>query len=165
MPGPMHGIIYIHNAIHKEVNEFEESVRELNREDISQVTALLDRFKFFRGVLKIHEGTEEEFIFPVLEEKFRYIAGTYLFDHNHHAGEYDEVEEMLTGLTKARGSSEQSQLARQLNRQATALAVEMDIHITKENELLLPVLEEHWSIEEQGARTWWSRRCHTYRRT
>ena len=151
MAGPLHSIIYIHNAIHKEVNEFEEAARELNREDGTQVAALLDRFKFFREVLKEHEGGEEEFIFPVLEERFRYIAGPYIFDHQQHYGEYDDIEESLTGLRTARGNAERVELAQRLNRQAIALAVTMDIHITKENELLLPVVDEHLSVEEQQA--------------
>ena len=143
-------ILHIHNAILKEAQEFEEAARELNREDDTQITGLLGRFKFYRSVLHEHEHGEEEFFFPFLEEKFRYVAATYVFDHNEHSGLYDEIEELLTGLRQAQGNSERAELAQRLNRQAIALNVKMDSHIYKENELLVPAFEEHFTLEEQG---------------
>ena len=150
MPGPFHSVLYIHNAILKEANEFEEAAQELNRDDNAQIGAVLERFRFFREVLKEHEGGEEEFFFPPLEKVFRHISGTYVFDHRHHDGEYDEIEECLTDLGQAHGNSERKGLAQKLHRQAIIFNATMDMHITKENELLLPVCDEHISFEEQG---------------
>ena len=150
MPGPFHSVLYIHNAILKECNDFEEAAQNLKRDDNSQIGAILERFRFFREVLKEHEGGEEEFFFPRLEEVFRHISGTYIFDHRHHDGEYDEIEECLTALGQARGNSERTGLAQKLHLQAIIFSVTMDMHITKENELLLPVCDEHISFEEQG---------------
>ena len=42
MPGPFHSLLYIHNAIHKETYEFEDAVRELNRQDDGQIAAILE---------------------------------------------------------------------------------------------------------------------------
>ena len=88
--GPIKDIFYIHNAILKEAREFEDAAGELNREDDAQVVGLLDRFKFYRGVLNEHEHGEEEFIFPYLEEKFRFMMPTYVYDHHHHSELYDD---------------------------------------------------------------------------
>ena len=147
--GPIKDIFYIHNAILKEAQEFEEVVRELNREDDAQVTGLLDRFRFYKAVLHVHEQDEEKDFFPLLEEKFRYMMPTYVFDHQHHSRIQDEIEGLLTGLRQARGNSERAQLARHLNRQAIALNVLMESHINKENELWVPVLDEQFSFEQQ----------------
>ena len=146
----MQEFLYIHNAILKEAQDFEDSVRELNREDDAQIAGLLDRFKFYTGVLHEHHHGEEEIFFPVLEKKFRYISATDVYEHEHHSRLYNEIEELLTGLRQARGSSERADLARRLNRQAIALNALTDDHINEENELLLPAFEEHFSAEELG---------------
>lgn len=150
MAGALHAVLYIHNAINKESYDFEAYARELNRDDPAEVGALLERFKFFRGVLTEHEGAEEEFIFPVFEEKFRYFSGTYIFDHNHHGTEYDEIDQLLRGLKASRSSSDRASLASQLYRQSIILAATMELHISKENELLIPVADEHISPEQQA---------------
>ena len=142
--------LYIHNAILKEAQEFEEAVGGLNREDDAQIAALLDRFKFYTSVLHEHHNGEDEFFFPLLEKKFRYVSATYVFEHQHQSRVYNEVEELLTDLGQARGSSERADLARRLNRQAVALNVLIDDHINEENELLLPAFEEHFTTEELG---------------
>ena len=146
----MQEFLYIHNAILKEAQDFEDSVRELNREDDAQIAGLLDRFKFYTGVLHEHHHGEEEIFFPVLEKIFRYISATDVYEHEHHSRLYNEIEELLTGLRQARGSSERADLARRLNRQAIALNALTDDHINEENELLLPAFEEHFSAEELG---------------
>ena len=150
MAGPLQSILYIHNAIHKEAYEFEDGARELNRDDRGEVGKLLEKFKFFREVLGEHESAEEEFIFPVFEEKFRYLSGAYIFDHRHHDREYDEIEELLKGLGSSQSSSDRADMARKLYRESIIFTATMDLHITKENELLLPVADEHISPEEQG---------------
>ena len=151
MAGPMQGFLYIHNTILKEAQQFEEAARELDRENDTQVTELSDRFKFFHMVLKEHEDSEEEFFFPPLKAKIHPVAEPYVFDHNHHSRLYDDVAGLLTGLRSARSNSERVELARQLNRQTIALNVMMDIHINKENEVLLPVFDELFTLEEQGS--------------
>ena len=84
------------------------------------------------------------------EQRFRYISGAYLFEHRHHDREYDEIEEALTALRKAHGNSKRMELAERLHREAIVFAATMDMHITKENELILPICDDHISFEEQG---------------
>lgn len=151
LKGPVHSILWIHNAILKESQEFEEAARGLDREDKTQITSLLDRFKFFHQVLKVHEDAEELAIFPVLERKFKYLAATYEFDHRRHLNSYTEIEDILAGLGRARSNSERVELARRLNRQAIASNIMMDLHIAKENELLFPTYDQLFSFEEQRA--------------
>ncbi len=151
LKGPVSAVLYIHNAILKETQEFEEAAKELNRENSSQVTALLDRFKFFRQVLKVHEDGEELAIFPPLEAKFKHLATTYVFDHHHHLGSYPQIEDTLTAIVRARHNNERIELARRLNRQGIALNVVMEQHISKENELLYPLYDQLFSFDEQRA--------------
>ena len=146
--GPIDDIFYIHKAILKETREFEEGVSEFNREDDHQISVLLDRFQFLRSVLKEHEQGEEEFLFPPLEARLSHSAKPYVSDHDHHSALYPEIEELLRGLMGARGNQERIGLARRLNRQAIALNVMMECHVTKENELLVPAFYELFSNEE-----------------
>ena len=148
MPGHLEGILYAHKAIMKEVRDLEEAAKELNWEDGAQVTALLDRFKLFRIVVTEHEHGEEEVFFPLMEGRFRYIAATYVYDHEHHTDLYGEIQDLLTDLGRDRSARERSRTSRRLHRQTIALNVVMDSHIGKENELLLPVFDEHFPLEE-----------------
>lgn len=151
MQGPIRSVLLIHNAIQKEAQEFEEAAKDLNREDTTQVKALLDRFKFFSQILKVHENSEELVIFPELDSKYQYFSETYMYDHQRHTGEYDGIVGILNSLGRARGNKERIQLAQNLHRQAIAMNVVMDLHIHKENELLYPLYDMTFTTEEQRA--------------
>ena len=68
-----------------------------------------------------------------------------MYDHRRHDRGYDEIERALADLRRVRIDKERAELARGLNRESIAFAVTMDMHVTKEDELLLPVLEEHFN--------------------
>ena len=148
MTGPMQPYLYIHDAVLREVAYLEEIAKELDPDDGSQVRTLSERLKFFELVLKAHEDAEEQFLFPAMEERFRHITDTYDFDHDHNG--IAPVTEALAHLVSARHSSERAEEARQLQRQTVALQETMRLHVTKENELLLPVMQDVFSGGEQA---------------
>ena len=91
--------------------------------------------------MKLHEDGEEELLFPLLAEKAPHVVGPYIFDHRHHSSTYTEIIELLTGIQKSTSSSEQRKASARLNRLGIAANAVMDVHINKENEVLLPVFD------------------------
>ena len=151
MAGPMHSILYIHNAILKEFRDLEETTKALNYDSKGDAGALLDRFQWFRNVLAVHEESEEASMFPPLEKRFRYSSVTYEFDHGVHTGLYDLIEQLLGRVQSTGSSADRRGSVREVYREIVALHAVMDEHITKENELLMAIFDEHFSVEEQGA--------------
>ncbi len=151
MSGPMQMYLYVHDAILREVAYFETAARELNRDSAEGVAEFADRMSWFHGMIKIHERTEEDVLFPALEARFRFVAESYAFDHDDYdAHVFGDIDRAITGLTRAEGNGERRDHSELLHRQSVALHEHMRLHITKENELLLPKLESEFDIAEQA---------------
>ncbi len=148
MAGPMQIYLYVHDAIMREVADFEETARELNRDDADEVAAFSQRVAWFRRMNAAHEDTEESVLFPALESRYPHISASYEFDHDH-LGLLDEIDASLAGLSRSDGNGERSRMAHRLYRQSIALNEMMRLHATKENELLLPVLDREFDLDEQ----------------
>jgi len=150
MSGPMQMYLYVHDAILREVASFEEIAKELNRDSVDEVAAFADRMSWFHGAIKMHERTEEEVLFPALEDRFRFVAESYQFDHDD-SDEYvfADIDRALAGL-RGEGNGDRREYGALLYRQAVALHEHMRLHITKENELLLPKLEAEFDVPEQA---------------
>ena len=152
MSGPLQVYLYIHDAILREVADLELVARELNGEDATEVTALADRMTWFHKMVKQHEHAEEEILFPAMNDRYRFVAETYKFDHDHFEDQvFDGIDAAFAGLARSNGNGERKDHLRLLHRQNIALNVHMKLHISKENELLIPKLEKEFDIEEQIA--------------
>jgi len=95
MAGPMQMYVYIHDAILRDVAEMEELAREMNRDDANEIAALAERYDLFHTLVKKHEQTEEDILFPAMNERIRFVAEAYLYDHN------DSDEHVFAGITDA----------------------------------------------------------------
>ena len=151
MAGPMHSILYIHNAILHEFKSLEETAKALNYDSKGDAGALLDRFQWFRNVLTIHEDSEESSMLPQMEQRFRYSSVTYEFDHGVHTGFYDLIEQLLGRIGNSGSATDRRSNVRELYRETVALHAVMDEHIDKENQILIAAFDEHFSVEEQAA--------------
>lgn len=150
MAGPMQIYLYVHDAIMREVADFEETARELNRDDTDEVAEFSERVAWFQRMNAAHEDTEESVLFPALESRYPHISASYEFDHDHlGAGLFDDLSASLAGLGRSDGGGERSRMARRLYRQSIAVNETMRLHATKENELLLPVLDREFDPDEQ----------------
>lgn len=148
MSGPMQMYVYVHDAILREVADFEAVAKELNRDDSEEVAAFADRMAWFHGAIKVHEHTEEEVLFPALEGRYRFVAESYLFDHDDSDDHvFADIDRALDGLRNGNGARREH--ADLLHRQAVVLNEHMRLHISKENELLLPKLEAEFDVSEQ----------------
>jgi len=149
--GPMQMYLYIHDAILREVAELETKARELNREDAEEIAALAERMTWFHTMVKQHEHAEEEILFPAMNARHEFVAETYQFDHDDfEAHVFDGIDEAFAGLGRAEGNGERKAAGRLLYRQNVALNEHMRLHISKENELLVPKLLEEFDVSEQA---------------
>ncbi len=151
MAGPMQMYLYVHDAILREVADLEVAAKELNRDDGDEIAALAERMSWFNTAAKKHELTEEEVLFPALNERIAFVAETFFYDHD----DFDDhvfvgIEEAFTGLGTADGNGARKEHARRLWRESVALHEHMRLHISKENELLIPHLEDEFDVEEQA---------------
>jgi hemerythrin-like domain-containing protein len=134
------GLLFIHKAIMREAHEIEHAVARME-----DPAAVLKKLTFFEEIAHHHTDGEEEFFFPELEKKLPKVAVTYVFDHK------DEKKLFATlkdAIGKAADDVHASHMAR---RTAIALVEHLDGHIRKENELVVPLIEELFTPEEHAA--------------
>ena len=151
MAGPMTIYLFVHEAILREVAHVEDIARELNRDDQAEIDALSERLAWFQKMVRRHEDSEEKVLFPALNERIRFVAETYKFDHDDfEVHVFEGIERALTGLARANGKYDRRENAGLLYRESVALHEHMRLHITKENELLIPKLEVEFDVPEQA---------------
>jgi zinc finger protein-like protein len=151
MAGPMQMYLYVHDAILRAVAGYEDRARGLDVGSADEVAAFADELTWFHSMVKLHEHAEEQVLFPAMNERFRFVAETYAFDHDDFEPHvFDGLDHALTGLRKPDGRADQQELSDLLRRQTIALHEHMRLHISKENELLLPRFESEFDLPEQG---------------
>ncbi len=151
MAGPMQMYLYVHDAILRDVARYEELAKNLHRDSADDVAAFAGQLEWFHSMIKAHEKSEEEVLFPALNDRFAYVAESYAFDHEDFEPHvFGGLDDALVGLQQANGSSDRKEMADLLYRQSVALNEHMRLHISKENELLLPKLEAEFDFDEQA---------------
>jgi hemerythrin-like domain-containing protein len=140
--------LFIHGQLLREANEFERSVKQLNKKDGNQVNAVVNHFEFLHKGLRAHEEGEERILFPAFEKRFRHIADSYVFDHEHQNDTIlDDVSNTLENIARKGPDAE---LADRLYRQTVAFNATLHLHVLKENELLLPIMYSEFDVAEQA---------------
>jgi len=147
MPGPTTGVRYIHCAIEREAEALEAAASHLA--DAAAAQALAGRFAFFERVNELHTEGEEVAIFPALEKRLKHHVGPYLLDHIDERARFREIRGLLAAL--ARDEAPDAVVKARLVRQIASLSDALALHIRKENEILVPLLESLFSPTEQGA--------------
>ena len=151
MAGPMQMYLYVHDAILRAVAGYEERARGLDAGSAAEVGAFADELTWFHSMVKLHEHAEEQVLFPAMNERFRFVAETYAFDHDDFEPHvFGGLDAALTGLREPGGRADQRSASDLLRRQTIALHEHMRLHISKENELLLPKFESEFDLDEQA---------------
>ena len=151
MSGPMKMYLYVHGAILREVADIEAVAKELKWDDAGEVESLGERLDWFRMMTRRHEDSEEEVLFPALDQRIRFVAETYEFDHDDfEIHVFGGISRARTGLARSTTSAELRGFGGELYRESVALHEHMRLHISKENELLLPHLETEFDVSEQA---------------
>lgn len=144
MPGPIDSLRYVHTAIEVEAARLE--TRALEASSPADASALAEDLAWLGELIGYHTRGEEAGLFPPLAEKLPHVHDTYLFDHV-------EERELLARLEKncaaCSGSNGEAALA-ELKRDAVALNAHAKSHIHKENDLILPLVHEHFPPPDQA---------------
>jgi hemerythrin-like domain-containing protein len=147
MPGPIAGVRFIHTAIEREAGAIEDHASALA--DAADATALAAKVAFFERVNGYHTRGEEVSIFPAIEAKVQHQAAAYVMDHEDERAMFTEIKELLAHLASAPMLDVKART--RLGRQTAALREALALHIRKENELLVPLIDAHFTPPEQGA--------------
>jgi hypothetical protein len=133
METPVRGIRFIHRAILVEVGRIESAAAE------GRGAAVAERLPFFERVLDLHNTGEEVALFPDIDAKAPDIVPAYLLDHRE--------EKVLFANLRAACAGGGANLAQA----AAAVAAHLRLHVKKEEELIVPLVERLFSVPEQGA--------------
>ncbi len=145
-PGPVRGIRFIHRALIAEAHHLERLTGDLKVE----LETLAKGVNFLAEVVKAHTHSEEVAIFPGITTKMEFVVPAYLFDHQEEEALFKSMKQTLEQLAATQGE-EQLKARRALHRDAIAVYEHIRLHATKEEELLIPLVEKISSPEEQSA--------------
>ena len=136
----------MHSALVQEAKEFENASYIFNPKNDLELESISKRFHIYARFLKIHEKAEEDHLFPAVEKIFPHLSESFKFDHEQlEENIYSSIERYLTKLQ----DKPDREVHRHLRWNSVALRAMMYLHTTKENEILIPLIEANSSSDEQ----------------
>ena len=151
MKGPLGALRFPHNAFRREVEEIETVGHNLAADNRAGLRALSERFEAFLDALKDHEHVEEAVLFPAIDERAPRVVRAYVLDHRSLDGVVEAIGGDLGALATDAGPVGRDSAVKGLQRNLVALNAIMPLHLKKEEEHLLAVVDELFSPPEQGA--------------
>ena len=143
MPGPLRSLVYVHTALRNELNDLAHLAHAVAKSE-NDIEVLRERFDWATYALHYHAAGEDAALFPAIEAKYPGVAMTFDDDHQTDDALVAEMKQLLEA------TNAQDNLSR-IARLADQLADRASLHMDKEERLLVPFVEEHFSVEEQGA--------------
>lgn len=145
---PIAGIRFIHTAIRRETADIE---RIAGTAVTPEVAASLSRkIDFLTLQIHLHTDGEATAIFPSIETKENNIAVHYLHDHAEEEKLLAAVKELSTVLEKESAGPRITEARTELLRNAIALRYHAWLHSIKEEQIIVPLVQKHFSPPEQG---------------
>jgi len=143
MPGPLRSLVFVHTALRNELNDLANLAHAAAKGE-NDIETLKERFDWATYALHYHAAGEDAALFPAVEAKHPGVAMTFDDDHQRDDALVEEMKQLLEA------DNAQDNLGR-IARLADQLADRASLHMDKEERLLVPFVEEHFSMEEQGA--------------
>ena len=143
MPGPLRSLVFVHTALRNELNDLANLAHAAAKGE-NDIETLKERFDWATYALHYHAAGEDAALFPAVEAKHPGVAMTFDDDHQTDDALVAEMKQLLEA------TNAQDNLSR-IARLADQLADRASLHMDKEERLLVPFVEEHFSMEEQGA--------------
>jgi len=143
MPGPLRSLVFVHTALRNELNDL-ANLAHATAKGENDIGTLKERFDWATYALHYHAAGEDAALFPAVEAKHPGVAMTFDDDHQTDDALVAEMKQLLEA------TNAQDNLSR-IARLADQLADRASLHMDKEERLLVPFVEEHFSMEEQGA--------------
>ena len=138
MTGPLDSVTAIHNAFRCDMEMIDKAALD-NARGKPNLSATIDRFRFFNEILVWHAKGEEVAIFPALEAVVPSVAEAYERDHRGLDAAFETLDAAVTAkdaLATARATA--------------AFKFHLDIHLDKEDAHLYRLVRERVSIPDQG---------------
>lgn len=143
--GPMKALEFAHTAISVTTAQIDDEIRAATSPEVA--VALRERVRFLASFVHVHVTGEEQALYPPLAAKVPYIESTFLVDHRDEEQLYVELEGEIGHCADAGTGASLAHLRRQV----AILRAISDSHIKKENQIVLPLVGEHFAIDEQAA--------------
>ena len=143
MSGPLRSLVFVHTALRNELNQLAQLAHDVANGH-NDIDTLKERFDWATYALHYHAAGEDAALFPAIEAKHPGVAMTFDDDHQTDDALVDEMKQLLD-------SADDIETLQKIARCADQLADRASLHMDKEERLLVPFVEEHFSMEEQGA--------------
>eukprot|EP00250_Pteridium_aquilinum_P020433 c24812_g1_i2 orf=124-4074(-) len=150
---PILEFLFFHKAIRAELGCLYADALAVEKGGEKEFQALHDRYEFLRVVYLQHSNIEDEVIFPALDSRVKNIAKTYSLEHKEENDLFDQMLELLNVALKEK-SNVSIKLRRELVCRTEAIQTTLCKHMSKEEEQVLPLLIQHFSIREQAGLVW-----------
>ena len=149
MPGPVYGIRFVHQAVHNGVKELDQEVSKLSDSFLAETAKrLLAEFKFLGRLIDLHSASEDEVLFPAIEEKEKDSTLTFFKDHKTETLKFQSVCEKLEESIK-KGDASADELL-DLKETVSQYADFICAHMEREESELWPRVDKYYSPPEQG---------------
>lgn len=130
------------------------STHDVEGKDPSEVSSknievLKQRYRFLEQVYKYHSSIEDEVLYPALDSKVRNVTLAYSVEHEDEEYLLEELSSILSNEDFAKNPLH-GELAHRVARKMEEVHTTLKKHLEKEEEQLLPLLQKHFSINEQA---------------
>jgi iron-sulfur cluster repair protein YtfE (RIC family) len=151
--------LLVHRALRRDAHAVVAAARGLDAQAAADAAALLDAYTVFESMLRHHDSTEDELVWPALTERRPSCASeldALATEHEVVERWLDEVRTALTALAAA-DSVDRAAIAVDLVVAATALAHALDAHLAHEERIAVPLVlstldADDWAAIDDGPR-------------
>lgn len=174
---PIDNIFKFHKAICKDLEYLDVESGKLIGCDEKFLRQFSGRFRLLWGLYRAHSNAEDEIVFPALEsrESLHNVSHSYTLDHKQEEKLFEDISTLLSELsqlnesltkTKLSGNSigfnsdspvvhsneclhKYNELATEIQGMCKSIRVTLDHHVFREELVLWPLFDKHFSVEEQ----------------
>ncbi len=139
MPGPLSGVIFIHNAFRNDLQRSQSDIKFWATLGDGDADLMASNFAFLHESLALHEAAEEAVLFPAVNAIEAGKADVYIQAHR----QIDPLRDGLLEALQAKNADKAFDLIMELKPL-------MDAHLTQEESELLTWADENISFPDQG---------------
>ena len=140
--GPLRSLTYVHTALRNELGDFAADARAL-LDGTGNARTLKERFDWDVYALRQHAAGEDTALFPAIEAVHSGVAASFDDRHRMDGALVEETEALFNNLDADGALSTLVRVTDKLSDRAS-------LHMDKEERVLVPFVEDHFSIEQQG---------------
>lgn len=152
---PLTQIVNVHRSITDALSNFiSEAKSQLNASQLKNehLTSLLKKHRFLRSVCHFHMLSEEEVLFPVLDQSCSQCE----LDHISESIGFEQLGRLLSDVRSRarRGSQEAYEILKRAVDSAEKVKLSLDEHMTREETEIFPLLQQKLCYEQQCTIFW-----------